>query len=57
MILESEYLECSRGDATAEDILTVVDKATPVMNYLEDSDVKVVDGVLNLLWMKRYITV
>ena len=35
-----------KEDATAEDILTVVDKATPVMNYLEDSDVKVVDGVL-----------
>ena len=32
--------------ATAEDILTVIDRATPVADYLEDSDVKVVDGVL-----------
>ena len=45
-VVRERVLGMLKEDATAEDILTVVDKATPVMNYLEDSDVKVVDGVL-----------
>ena len=44
--LREQVLTMLKEDATADEILTLIDKVTPVSNYLEDSDVNVVDGVL-----------
>ena len=44
--IREQVLTLLKEEATDEDILSLIDKTTPVSNYLEDSEVMIKDGVV-----------